>query len=61
MKTSELTPLSAYKFAALVKEAGFPAVSTYEICREYAQKLCNNEVKSVGCRQYHHRLRSYHR
>ncbi|KAL1926863.1 hypothetical protein VTP01DRAFT_5193 [Rhizomucor pusillus] len=25
MKTSELTPLSAYKFAALVKEAGFPA------------------------------------
>ncbi|KAI9314092.1 aldehyde dehydrogenase domain-containing protein [Dichotomocladium elegans] len=25
MKTSELTPLSAYKFAELVKEAGFPA------------------------------------
>ncbi|KAH8554573.1 aldehyde dehydrogenase domain-containing protein [Umbelopsis sp. PMI_123] len=25
MKTSELTPLSAYKFASLVKEAGFPA------------------------------------
>ncbi|KAI8393689.1 aldehyde dehydrogenase domain-containing protein [Radiomyces spectabilis] len=24
MKTSEITPLSAYKFAALVKEAGFP-------------------------------------
>ncbi|KAG2217547.1 hypothetical protein INT45_005433 [Circinella minor] len=25
MKTSEITPLPAYKFAALVKEAGFPA------------------------------------
>lgn len=27
MKTSEVTPLPLYKFAALCKEAGFPAVS----------------------------------
>lgn len=27
MKASEITPLSLYKFADLVKEAGFPAVS----------------------------------
>lgn len=27
MKTSEVTPLPAYKFAELVKEAGFPPVS----------------------------------
>lgn len=27
MKTSEITPLPLYKFAELVKEAGFPAVS----------------------------------
>ena len=31
MKTSEITPLPAYKFAALVKEAGFPAVSYFII------------------------------
>jgi acyl-CoA reductase-like NAD-dependent aldehyde dehydrogenase len=28
MKTSEITPLPLYKFAELVKEAGFPPVST---------------------------------
>lgn len=30
MKSSEITPLSTLKFAELVKEAGFPAVSSKE-------------------------------
>lgn len=30
MKSSEVTPLATLKFAELVKEAGFPAVSTWK-------------------------------
>lgn len=58
MKTSEITPLSAYKFADLVKEAGFPAVSddkrtTHGIWDTDDQGLY------VGCRQHHYWLWSY--
>lgn len=31
MKTSELTPLPLYKFGELVKEAGFPPVSSRSV------------------------------
>lgn len=38
MKTSEITPLSIYKFAELVVEAGFPAVS--DVCNTILRAYC---------------------
>lgn len=57
MKTSEITPLSAYKFADLVKEAGFPAVSDKSKGNLSGQDTDDQGL--IGCRQYHYWLWSY--